>query len=114
MSKTPETNPLLSPSKLPHGAPPLDTVKVEHFLPAQKIGIEEAKREIEAIKTNKAPATFQNTIEALEFAGGTLSRVMTIFGNISAASSSDALRAIEGDLKGMATTSAWMPTCSNV
>lgn len=99
MSKTPETNPLLSPSKLPHGAPPLDTVKVEHFLPAQKIGIEEAKREIEAIKANKAPATFQNTIEALEFAGGTLSRVMTIFGNISAASSSDALRAIEGDLK---------------
>ena len=99
MSKTPETNPLLSPSKLPHGAPPLDTVKAEHFLPAQKIGIEEAKREIEAIKTNKAPATFQNTIEALEFAGGTLGRVMTIFSNISGAASSDALRAIEGDLK---------------
>ncbi len=99
MSKTPETNPLLEPSKLPYGAPPLDTVKVEHFLPAQKIGIEEAKREIEAIKTNKAPATFQNTIEALEFSGLTLNRVMTIFGNISAAASSDALRAIEGDLK---------------
>lgn len=99
MSKTPETNPLLSPSKLPHGAPPLDTVKAEHFLPAQKIGIEEAKREIEAIKTNKSPATFQNTIEALEFAGGTLGRVMTIFSNISGAASSDALREIEGDLK---------------
>jgi len=99
MSKTPDTNPLLTPSKLPHGAPPLDTVKVEHYLPAQKIGIEEAKRDIEAIKANKAPATFENTIEALEFSGRTLGRVMTVFGNISAANSSDALRAIEGDLK---------------
>jgi len=99
MSKTPDTNPLLTPSKLPYGAPQLDTVKVEHYLPAQKIGIEEAQREIEAIKTNKAPATFENTIEALEFSGRTLNRVMTIFGNISAAASSDALRAIEGDLK---------------
>lgn len=102
MSKSPETNPLLSPSSLPYGAPPLDAVKVEHYLPALKIGIEEAKREIEAIKNNKAPATFANTIEALEFSGQTLSRVMTIFGNISGAASSDALRAIEGDLKVLA------------
>ncbi|HRI75724.1 MAG: M3 family metallopeptidase [Alphaproteobacteria bacterium] len=99
MSKTPDTNPLLEPSKLPYGAPPLDSVKVEHFLPAQQAGIAEAKADIAAIKTNKAPATFENTIEALEFAGRTLSRVMTVFGNISAAASSDALRAIEGDLK---------------
>ncbi|HCS23450.1 MAG TPA: peptidase M3, partial [Rhodospirillaceae bacterium] len=99
MSKTPDTNPLLEPSKLPYGAPPLDSVKVEHFLPAQKAGIAEAKADIQAIKANSAPATFENTIEALEFAGRTLSRVMTVFGNISAAASSDALRAIEGDLK---------------
>lgn len=99
MSNTPDTNPLLGPSKLPYGAPPLDSVKVEHFLPAQKIGIEEAKREIAAIKTSKAPATFQNTIEALEFSGATLSRVMTVFGNLSGANSSEELRAIEGELK---------------
>jgi len=103
MSKTPDTNPLLEPSKLPYGAPPLDSVKVEHFLPAQKIGIEEAKRDIDAIKNNKSPATFENTIEALEFAGRTLSRVMTVFGNISAANSSDEIRAIETPLKVAAT-----------
>ena len=62
MSNTPDTNPLLGPSKLPYGAPPLDSVKVEHFLPAQKIGIEEAKREIAAIKTSKAPA-HNHTVE---------------------------------------------------
>lgn len=103
MSKTPDINPLLEPSKLPYGAPPLDSVKVEHFLPAQKIGIEEAKRDIDAIKNNKSPATFENTIEALEFAGRTLSRVMTVFGNISAANSSDEIRAIETPLKVAAT-----------
>ena len=99
MSKTPDTNPLLQPSTLPYGAPPLDTVKVEHYLPALEQGVKEAKREIEDIKTNKAPATFANTIEALEFSGRTLGRVMTVFSNVSGANSSDALRAIENDLK---------------
>lgn len=92
-------NPLLEPSGLPYGAPPLDKVKVRHFLSAQEVGIKEAKRDIEAIKTNPLPATFENTIEALEFSGRTLNRVMGIFGNIIAAASTKSLQGIEEELK---------------
>lgn len=98
MSKKPEVNPLINPPKLPYDAPPLDTVKAQHFLPALKQGIEEARAEIAAIKNNKEPATFENTIEALEFSGRLLDRTMTVFGNISAANSNESLRKIEEEL----------------
>lgn len=102
MAKKPDVNPLLNPPKLPYDAPPLDSVKARHFLPALKQGIEEARAEIAAIKNNKAPATFENTIEALEFSGGTLDRALTVFGNVSAADSNDNLRAIEEDMNVLA------------
>jgi len=98
MSKKPEINPLLNPPKLPHDAPPLDSVKARHYLPALKVGIEEARAELEAIKNNKAPATFENTIEALEFSGKTMGRVLTVFHNIAGANSSDNLRAIDEEM----------------
>jgi len=102
MSKNPEVNPLINPPKLPHGAPPLDQVKPEHYLPALKQGIEEARAEIAAIKNNKTPATFENTIEALEFSGRLLDRTLTIFGNISAANSNEEMRKIEQELNVLA------------
>ena len=92
-------NPLLTPPKLPHGAPPLDSVKPEHFMPAVKATIALAEKNIAAIK--KIPvekAGFENVIEALEFSGQDLSRVSSIFDNIAGANSSDAIRDIEEDI----------------
>ncbi len=101
MSKTPDdllSNPLVNGPKLPHGAPPLDLVKTEHFMPAIKHFMAEAKQQVADIKNNRAPATFKNTVEALEFAGREFSRVTTIFGNIAGANGDDALRAIESEV----------------
>jgi peptidyl-dipeptidase Dcp len=102
MSKKSEVNPLIDLPKLPHDAPPLDSVKARHFLPALKQGIDEARAEIAAIKNNKGPATFENTIEALEFSGRLLDRTLTVFGNVSSANSSENLRKVEEELNVLA------------
>jgi len=75
-------NPLLTPSPLPYGAPQFDLIKTEHYLPAFKEAITEAKKEIDAIANNPAKATFENSVEALEYAGETLTRVSSIFYNL--------------------------------
>ncbi len=97
-------NPLLKPFTAPHGAPPLDQLKAEHFLPAVREGIAAAKRDIEAIKNNPAKPDFKNTIEALEFSGGLISKVMPIFGNMAGANSNDDIRAIEEQVDAEITT----------
>jgi len=107
MSNTPATptpaevsnNPLVNGPKLPYGAPPLDSFKTEDFLPAIKFYMAEAKQQIADIKNNRAPATFQNTIEALEFAGHNLNRVTGIFSNVISNNGNDDLRAIEPEIE---------------
>ena len=100
MSKpaAPATNPLLNPPELPYGAPPLDKVKTEHFLPAFREAMVEAKQQIADIKNNRNKPTFENTVEALELSGQNLSRISAIFGNFSGGNSSEELRAIETEI----------------
>ena len=72
-------NPLLTESTAPFGAPEFDKIKNEHYLPAFEQGIAEAKAEIDAIVANQEAPTFENTIEAMEYAGQTLNKVASIF-----------------------------------
>ena len=72
-------NPLLTESTAPFGAPEFDKIENEHYLPAFEQGIAEAKAEIDAIVANQEEPTFENTIEAKEYAGQTLSKVASIF-----------------------------------
>ncbi len=71
------SNPLLQP--WPKGAfdgvAPFDKVKVSDFPEALELSLAERKREIDAIANNMAAPTFANTVEALERAGATFSRV---------------------------------------
>ena len=60
------TNPLLQESTLPYGAPQFDKIRNEHYMPAFRQGIEEAKAEIDAIVANTDAPSFENTIEAME------------------------------------------------
>ena len=64
-------NPLLTESAAPFGAPQFDKIADEHDLPAFEAGIAEAKAEIDAIIANQEEPTFENTIEAMEYAGQT-------------------------------------------
>ena len=72
-------NPLLTESTAPFGTPQFDNIENEHYLPAFKQGIAEAKAEIDAIVANPEEPTFENTIEAMEYAGQTLNKVASIF-----------------------------------
>ena len=88
------TNPLLKESTMEYGAPEFDKIKAEHFMPAFRKGIEEAKAEINAIAHNSEPPTFENTILALEESGKTLKKVSNIFFNVMEADTSEDLQKI--------------------
>lgn len=96
-------NPLLVESPLPYGAPQFDKIRAEHYMPAFKQGIAEAKAEIDAIVDNQEAPSFANTIEALEFAGKTLNRVSGIFYNILEADTSDELQQIAEEVSPLMT-----------
>ena len=72
---------LLAPWSGPFGGvPPWDQVKAADFPAAFTAAIAEYRNEIDAIAHNAAAPTFQNTLVALERAGGTLRRVQAMFG----------------------------------
>ena len=56
MSATPDlsANPLVNVPSYPYGAPPLDIIKTEHFLPAIEHYMAEAKQQVADIKNNRA------------------------------------------------------------
>jgi len=92
------TNPLLAPWTAPFGFPPFDAIRDEDFAPAFDAGLAEARGAIAAIADNPEPATFANTIEALELAEATLDRVGGVFFNIAGSDSTPAREALQRDL----------------
>lgn len=96
-------NPLLSESPLPYGAPQFDKIKPGHYLPAFEEAFRQGKQEIDAIVANPDAPTFQNTIEALEYAGSAANRVEMIFYNILEADATDQLQEIAEKVSPMET-----------
>ncbi|MBQ9462465.1 MAG: M3 family metallopeptidase [Bacteroidales bacterium] len=96
-------NPLLSESPLEYGAPQFDKIRNEHYLPAFKKAIEEAKTEVDAIVANTEEPSFANTIEALEFSGEALERVSSIFYNLLEAETNDTLQEIAEEVSPLMT-----------
>jgi peptidyl-dipeptidase Dcp len=92
------TNPLLAPWTAPFGLPPFDVIRDDDFAPAFDVGLAEARAAIAAIADNPAPATFANTIEALELAEATLDRVAGVFFNVAGSDSTPAREALQRDL----------------
>ncbi|MBN8880688.1 MAG: M3 family peptidase, partial [Salana multivorans] len=73
------TNPFAAPSTLDYQLPPLAQIRTEHFLPAITDGLEQQRAEWEAVATSPEPATFANTVEAIERSGELLRRVLPTF-----------------------------------
>lgn len=88
-------NPFFSSSKLPFQAPPFNLIKESDYAPAIEFGIAERLAEVNAIANNPTLPTFKNTFVALEKSGGTLTRVMNVFGAMTSANSSDVLQKID-------------------
>lgn len=96
-------NPLLTDSTLPYGAPQFDKIKTEHYLPAFEQAITEAKAEIDAIVNNPDAPNFDNTIAALDEAGGRLNDVAGIFYNLLEADTNDQMQDIAEKVSPMMT-----------
>lgn len=97
-SKTTSNNPLLEAYNTPHGVPPFDLVKFEHFKPAYQAAIKAHEAEIDAITKNTEAPNFDNTIVALENAGSLLSSVARVFGNLNSANTNDSLQALAKEM----------------
>ncbi|MGX7925243.1 M3 family metallopeptidase [Tsuneonella sp. HG094] len=87
-----------APSTLPLQAPDFTKVSDADYKPAfeQAMAIERA--EVQAIATNPAAPTFENTIVALEQSGKMLGRVQAVFGSITGANTNPTLDAVDAEI----------------
>ncbi len=93
-----QENPFFAPYGTKWETPAFDKIKIEHYMPAFDAGIAEQKKEVAAIRDNKASATFANTVEALETSGALLARVGDVFFNLNSANTNDEMQAIARDV----------------
>src|SRR6478609_3113282 len=91
-------NPLLEPSTLPFGLPPFADITLEHCREAILAGMAEQRAEVAAIAGSAEPATFENTVVALERSGRLLARGEHVFHNLTSSLSTPRLREIEREL----------------
>ena len=98
------SNPLLlSEFKTSFNTIPFEEIKLEHYMPAMKKGIELGKAEIAAIKNNPLPATFENTFEKLERCGKLLDTASSVFFNLNSAETSEEMQQLAQELSPMLT-----------
>ncbi len=91
-------NPFATPSALPYQLPPFGEVREEHFLPAFEAGMAEQLAEVDAIVANPEPATFSNTVEALERSGQLLERTVAVFFTLSSGDATPGIDKIEAEI----------------
>lgn len=99
--KDKETNPLLKEYNNEYSTIPFKEIKTSDYLPAFKKAIKEHNDEILKIINNKEKATFENTIEALDYSGEKLTRVSKIFFNMIACNTSEELQTLQEEISPM-------------
>lgn len=87
-------NPFFFSYNTPFETPPFNEIKNEHFEPAFDEGIKRLDSEVQAIANDTQPATFENTIIALERSGKLLNKVSSAFFNILNAEADDEMMEI--------------------
>ncbi len=93
-SSTKEANPLLVEWDTPFGVPPFERITEDHYLPAFQETIAYTRQEVEALAKDERPATFANTIEALDASGESLDRIESVFHNLRSADTNERLQEI--------------------
>lgn len=98
-NRTMNENPFLNESyNTPFEVPPFDKIKAGHYKPAYLKGMEEQKKNVQAIINNPQAPTFENTIKALEYSGELLTKVSRVFGSLNSAHTNDTLQAINKEM----------------
>jgi len=87
-------NPLLEKFNTPFGTVPFSKIKEEHFLPALEEAIKIGKSQIDEIINNTDAPTFDNTIEAMQYAGELVGQTATVFFNLNSAETNDEIQKI--------------------
>lgn len=85
------------------GVPAWDQVKVSDFPEAFQITMDKVKAEVEAVRDNPEPATFENFTEPMELAGSSAGELFSIWGVHSSNLSNEDIRKIQGE---------WLPKVS--
>jgi len=92
-------NVLLAPWTGPHGGvPAFDRMEIVALKPALEAAMATNWAEVEAIASDRRPASFENTIVALERAGRDLDRVLRYFGIWASNCSSAEFRAVQEEM----------------
>ena len=91
-------NPLLTDWDAPFGLPPFALVRPEHFKPAFERGMREHRDELAQIGSQAEAPSFDNTMARFDASGRLLSRVESLFHNLAASATSDALQAVQREM----------------
>ena len=75
-------NPFLEEWNTPYGIPPFDEIQLSDYIPAVTAGIEQQKKELDAILANPDGPTFENTVAAYEYSGEILTKVSLVLFNL--------------------------------
>jgi len=89
-----ENNPLLQDFDTPFETAPFSKIEEAHFESAFAKAISLAQADIDTITGTDQPATFTNTIEALDKSGDKLGRISSIFFNLNSAETNDEIQRI--------------------
>lgn len=98
-----QENPLLKTFPTSYQTPPFDQITHEHYLPAFKTAIEQARKEILSIAENPEAPDFINTIEALAYSGEQLERVSAVFFNVNHAETDETMQQIAREVSPLIT-----------
>ena len=91
-------NPFFKPFDTPYGIPDFAIIDATHYMPAFDHGIALNKQEIMDIANNKVPASFENTVVAMEKSGDFLNSVSNVFYGLTGSMSDDNMRAIAKEI----------------
>ena len=91
-------NPLLTAWGAPFGLPPFESVRPEQFKPAFERGMREHRDEVAQIGAQRDAPTFDNTMASFDASGRLLARVESLFHNLAASATSDALQAVQREM----------------
>ena len=97
------TNIFLEEWDTPYGTAPFSRITEDQYLPAFKAGIDEARKNIQAIVDNPEAPNFDNTVLAYENASPILDKVQGVFFNLSESESTPRMQAIEEEVIPMVT-----------
>lgn len=93
-----QANPFFSEYNTPFQAPPFESIKPAHFIPAFEEAMKQQKAKVAAIYRVRSTPTFQNTIVALEDSGTLLDNVSTVFFNLTSANTNPELEKISTEI----------------